>query len=52
MNDGRPDERRLRLRPVRYTATVEHDEAYLCHCRMCQRADRLSLDRLQERKGR
>ncbi|HYI46923.1 MAG TPA: GFA family protein [Allosphingosinicella sp.] len=23
---------------VRYTATVENDEAYLCHCRMCQRA--------------
>ena len=23
---------------IRYTATVEPDEAYLCHCRMCQRA--------------
>jgi hypothetical protein len=23
---------------VRYTARVEDDEAYLCHCRMCQRA--------------
>lgn len=23
---------------VRYTAQVESDEAYLCHCRMCQRA--------------
>ena len=23
---------------VRYTAEVENDEAYLCHCRMCQRA--------------
>lgn len=23
---------------VRYTAKVENDEAYLCHCRMCQRA--------------
>ena len=23
---------------VRYTATVASDEAYLCHCRMCQRA--------------
>jgi hypothetical protein len=23
---------------VRYTAQVENDEAYLCHCRMCQRA--------------
>ena len=23
---------------VRFTATVEPDEAYLCHCRMCQRA--------------
>ena len=23
---------------VRYTVTVEPDEAYLCHCRMCQRA--------------
>ncbi len=23
---------------VRYTAAVEPDEAYLCHCRMCQRA--------------
>ena len=22
---------------VRYTAAVEPDEAYLCHCRMCQR---------------
>jgi hypothetical protein len=23
---------------VRFTATVKPDEAYLCHCRMCQRA--------------
>jgi len=23
---------------VRYTARVEGEEAYLCHCRMCQRA--------------
>ena len=23
---------------VRYTAQVHSDEAYLCHCRMCQRA--------------
>lgn len=23
---------------VRYTAKVETDEAYLCHCRMCQKA--------------
>lgn len=23
---------------VRYTATVHDDEAYLCHCRMCQRS--------------
>ena len=23
---------------VRYSAAVEPDEAYLCHCRMCQRA--------------
>ena len=23
---------------VRYTARVENDDAYLCHCRMCQRA--------------
>jgi hypothetical protein len=23
---------------VRYTAQVESDDAYLCHCRMCQRA--------------
>lgn len=23
---------------VRYTAQVDSDEAYLCHCRMCQRA--------------
>jgi hypothetical protein len=23
---------------VRYTVTVEPEEAYLCHCRMCQRA--------------
>lgn len=23
---------------VRYTAEVESDDAYLCHCRMCQRA--------------
>ena len=23
---------------VRYTAQIDDDEAYLCHCRMCQRA--------------
>jgi hypothetical protein len=23
---------------IRYTAQIESDEAYLCHCRMCQRA--------------
>ncbi|HEX9954768.1 MAG TPA: GFA family protein [Allosphingosinicella sp.] len=23
---------------IRYTACVDSDEAYLCHCRMCQRA--------------
>ncbi len=23
---------------VRYTAVIEDDDAYLCHCRMCQRA--------------
>ena len=23
---------------IRYTATVTNDDAYLCHCRMCQRA--------------
>lgn len=23
---------------IRYTVTVEPNEAYLCHCRMCQRA--------------
>ena len=23
---------------VRYTAEIDSDEAYLCHCRMCQRA--------------
>ena len=23
---------------VRYSAEIENDEAYLCHCRMCQRA--------------
>ena len=23
---------------IRYTAAVEDDDAYLCHCRMCQRA--------------
>lgn len=23
---------------IRYSAEVEDDEAYLCHCRMCQRA--------------
>ena len=23
---------------VRYTATIHDDDAYLCHCRMCQRA--------------
>ena len=25
-------------RQVRYTATVHDEEAYLCHCRMCQRS--------------
>jgi hypothetical protein len=23
---------------VRYAASIDNDEAYLCHCRMCQRA--------------
>jgi hypothetical protein len=23
---------------VRYTANIDNDEAYLCHCRMCQRS--------------
>jgi hypothetical protein len=23
---------------IRYTARIENDDAYLCHCRMCQRA--------------
>jgi hypothetical protein len=23
---------------IRYTAEIENDDAYLCHCRMCQRA--------------
>ena len=23
---------------VRYSAVIENDDAYLCHCRMCQRA--------------
>src|SRR6476469_5325318 len=23
---------------VRFTATIHDDDAYLCHCRMCQRA--------------
>lgn len=23
---------------IRYTAQVDNDDAYLCHCRMCQRA--------------
>jgi hypothetical protein len=23
---------------IRYTAEIESDDAYLCHCRMCQRA--------------
>lgn len=23
---------------IRYTATLANDDAYLCHCRMCQRA--------------
>ena len=23
---------------IRYTAQIESDEAYLCHCRMCQKA--------------
>ncbi len=23
---------------VRYTAQIENDDAYLCHCRMCQKA--------------
>jgi hypothetical protein len=25
-------------RRIRYSAEIENDEAYLCHCRMCQRA--------------
>jgi hypothetical protein len=25
-------------RRIRYTAQVEDDDAYLCHCRMCQRS--------------
>ena len=25
-------------RKIRYTALIEDDDAYLCHCRMCQRA--------------
>ena len=33
---------------IRYTAEVQNDEAYLCHCRMCQRAHRRGVDRLQE----
>jgi hypothetical protein len=28
---------------VRYRAAVEDDEAYLCHCRMCQRATGVSI---------
>jgi hypothetical protein len=23
---------------IRYTAAIDNDDAYLCHCRMCQRA--------------
>ena len=23
---------------IRYTVSIDNDEAYLCHCRMCQRA--------------
>jgi hypothetical protein len=23
---------------IRYSASIENDDAYLCHCRMCQRA--------------
>src|SRR3954453_15799389 len=23
---------------IRYTARIDNDDAYLCHCRMCQRA--------------
>jgi hypothetical protein len=23
---------------IRFTATIENDDAYLCHCRMCQRS--------------
>ena len=23
---------------VRYAVTIDNDDAYLCHCRMCQRA--------------
>lgn len=23
---------------VRYAAQIDNDDAYLCHCRMCQRA--------------
>lgn len=26
------------MRRVRYSARIENDDAYLCHCRMCQRA--------------
>jgi hypothetical protein len=25
-------------RQVRYTVTIDSDDAYLCHCRMCQRS--------------
>jgi hypothetical protein len=25
-------------RRIRYTAEIENDDAYLCHCRMCQRS--------------
>jgi hypothetical protein len=25
-------------RKVRYTALIDNDDAYLCHCRMCQRS--------------
>jgi glutamyl/glutaminyl-tRNA synthetase len=40
---GSDDDTRLELRggcqcgALRYVALVEHDEAYYCHCRMCQR---------------
>ncbi len=34
---------------VRYTARIESDDAYLCHCRMCQRATQ-RLDRVYGRQ--